>query len=137
MDASTQTENISATSRMLEMFFIIFLEEQKKEDRIQEQLNIESALELDELYEDDIYDSYFYEDRVDRMADDYTHNFNTHNKYNVSIYYSIDDFHRGKSSNAKKSKRSISCVIPDGHDAWEEQNGYWNVSFHKGKLIYD
>ena len=37
----------------------------------------------------------------------------------------------------KKSKRSISCLIPDGHDAWEEQNGYWNVSFHKGKLIYD
>jgi len=86
---------------------------------------------------DDIDDYYFEEDDIDIIAEQY--NFKTHNKYNIKNEYStINDFHRGKASNAKKkSKRSVSSFhIPDGYDRYEEKNAYFDVSFHNGKLIY-
>lgn len=99
MDASTQTENISAIS---------------EEER---EFNIAYSKEMDERYEEDIYDSYFYEDRIDILADKYIKNYDSQVKYTTHIYMDMDDFHRGKSSNAKKkSKRSVSCVpIPDAY----------------------
>lgn len=112
MDASTQTENISVISRIIEAFLMVLLEQKNEEDS-----------KLDEEYEDDIYDSYFYEDRFDVLADQYMES-GSHNKYNLSIYDSVDDFHRGKSSNAKKkSKRSVSCGrIIDEYDMSEDIN---------------
>ena len=139
MDASTQTENISAMSGILNTMLLFILEETRNEERrIQREFNIKYGKDMDERYEEDIYDSYFCEDRIDRMANDYSSNFNSHNKYNTSVYDNIDDFHRGKSSNAKKkSKRSVSCApIPDAHDRNEEKNGYYDVAFFKGKVFY-
>ena len=108
MDASTQPKNIFMNDRILQKIIIFFLREKiKKEQLIQRQFEL--SRHMDESYEEDIYDSYFYEDGIDMIADDYNSNFNSHNKYNTHVYDSIDDFHRGKSSNAKKkSKRSVS-----------------------------
>lgn len=131
MDASTQTKNISAMSGILNVMLFFIEETRNEERRIQREFNIKFCKEMDERYEEDIYNSYFYEDKIDRMACDYDSNFNSHNKYNTSVYDSMDDFHRGKSSKAKKkSKRSVSCApIPDAHDRYEETNSYYDVTF--------
>jgi len=139
MDASTNTENISAISGILNTMLLFIIEETRKEEqRIRRELNIKYAKEMDERYEEDVYKSYFYEDKIDILAYNYESNFKTHNKYNTSVYGSIDDFHRGKSSNTKKkSKRSVSCApIPDAHDKNEENNAYYDVTFFKGKILY-
>ena len=140
MDASTQTENISAVSGILNVMLLFIIEETRNEERrIQREFNIKFSKEMDERYEEDVYNSYFDEDEIDRMAYDYDSNFNSHNKYNTSVYDSVDNFHRGKSSNAKKkkSKRSVSCApIPDAHDRYEENNAYYDVTFFKDNVIY-
>lgn len=136
MDASTQTENISAISGILNMMLLFFIEEAKKERRNEREFNIAYSKEMDERYEEDIYNSYFYEDRIDILADNYRKNYDSQVKYTSHIY--MDDFHRGKTSNAKKkSKRSVSCVpIPDAYDKQEEQNGYYDVIFSGDRVLY-
>ena len=132
MDASTQTENISTTSRILNTMLLFIVEETMNDEYyIQRKLNIDR-------YEEDVYNSYFDQDRIDMMADEYNSKFDSSIKYTTHLYYNIDDFHRGKSSNAKKkSKRSVSCApIPDAHDKNEEQNAYYDVTFSKGDILY-
>ena len=137
MDASTQTENISAISGILNVMLLLLIEEAKEEERRNErEFNIKYSKEMDERYEEDIYDSYFYEDRIDVLADKYINNYDSQLKYTTHIY--MDDFHRGKSSNAKKkSKRSVSCApIPDAYDKQEEQNAYYDVMFSGDRVLY-
>ena len=137
MDASTQTENISAISGILNVMLLLLIEEAKEEEhRNEREFNIAYSKEMDERYEEDIYDSYFYEDRIDILADKYSKNYDSQLKYTTHIY--MDDFHRGNSSNAKKkSKRSVSCApIPDAHDRHEEQNAYYDVMFSGDRVLY-
>jgi len=137
MDASTQTENISAINVILNMMLLLCIVEAKEEEhRSDRQLYIKYSKEMEERYEEDIYDSYFYEDEIDILADKYIKNYDSQVKYTTHIY--MDDFHRGKSSNAKKkSKRSVSCApIPDKYDRQEEQNAYYDVMFSGDRIIY-
>ena len=93
MDASTQTENIFAISGILNVMLLLLIEEAKEEERRNErELNIKYSKEMDERYEEDIYDSYFYEDQIDVLADKYRNNYDSQLKYTTHIY--MDDFHR-------------------------------------------
>jgi|GEM_PF-6244526 len=132
MYASTQTKNISAIGGILNALH--FIEESKEEQSSRRELNIKYCKDMDERYEEDIYDSFY--DRIDILADKYIKNYDSQLKYTTHI--GMDDFHRGKSSNAKKkSKRSVSCAhIPDSHDRQEEQNAYYDVMFSGDCIIY-
>ena len=132
MCASTQTKNISANGGILNSLH--FIEETKEEQSSRIELNIKYCKDVDESYEEDIYDSFY--DRIDILADKYIKNYDSQLKYTTHI--GMGDFHRGKSSNAKKkSKRSVSCYhIPDAHDRQEEQNAYYDVMFSGDCIIY-
>ena len=136
MDASTQTENISAISGILVLMRLLFIEEsQEEENRINRELNFKYHKEMDERYEEDIYDSFLYdEDRIDILADKYTKNHDYQGKYTTHI--SMNNFHRGKSSNAKKKNKRSFVHTPDAHDIQEEQNSYYDVLFSGDHIIY-